>query len=97
MSPAEIKKQPAFFKNWPPGQPVRLMTDQPGFFSSDLLNAVNARGIDIKPTDDPAKVTSGGIWVVGSQNPDTGLKSGGVTSGWHSRVSASDAGLVEAY
>ena len=54
-------------------------------------------GIDIVSVDDPAQATEGGIWVVGSRDPETGLLSGAVTAGTHSRISMSDSGLVEAH
>ncbi len=39
----------------------------------------------------------GGLWVVGGNDPATGLKTGAVTAGTHSRINPSDTGLVEAY
>ena len=96
MSTAEVAGQPMFRKNWPPGQPVRQPTGE-GEFDVELIDQVREMGIDIVSVDDPAQATQGGIWVVGSRDPETGLLSGAVTAGTHSRISMSDSGLVEAH
>ena len=96
MSTAEVARQPMFRKNWPPGQPVRQPAGE-GEFDVELIDQVREMGIDIVSVDDPAQATEGGIWVVGSRDPETGLLSGAVTAGTHSRISMSDSGLVEAH
>lgn len=95
MTPEQAAQQPLFFKNWPPGEPVRLLADRPGTFSSALLQAVRSKGIDIEATEDPSRVTSGGSWVVAARSPKSGAMSGAVTSGTHSRIASSDTGLVQ--
>ncbi|MDE0349074.1 MAG: gamma-glutamyltransferase [Gammaproteobacteria bacterium] len=97
MSPEEAGAQPMFYKQWPPGQPVRQLVGGEGNFTAALLAEVRARGIDIEATTDPAQVTSGGIWVVGARDPETGVLGGAVTAGMHTGGAGDFAGLVEAY
>ena len=97
MSPEEAGAQPMFYKQWPPGQPVRQLVGGEGNFTAALLAEVRARGIDIEATTDPAQVTSGGIWVVGARDPETGVLGGAVTAGMHTGGASDFAGLVEAY
>ncbi len=97
MSPEEAGAQPMFYKQWPPGQPVRQLVGGQGNFATELLAEVRARGIDIEATTDPARVTSGGIWVVAARDPETGVLSGAVTAGMRTGGVTDYAGLVEAY
>lgn len=97
MSPEEAGAQPMFYKQWPPGQPVRQLVGGEGNFAAELLADVRARGIQIEATTDPAQVTSGGIWVVGARDPKTGALSGAVTAGMRTGGASDLAGLVEAY
>lgn len=97
MSPEEAGMQPMFYKQWPPGQPVRQLVGGEGNFAAELLADVRARGIDIEPTTDPAQMTSGGIWVVGARDAETSVLSGTVTAGMRTEGAGDFAGLVEAY
>lgn len=88
LNPKEAAESPKFYKNWPPGLPLRQPVG-PGQFPRKILESLISMGIDLEIVDDPSRASLSGTWVAITIDPLTGKIYGGVTPGTN--------GLAEGY